>query len=162
MKRPQPDELTRLIEAAVKAGRSKWLRHSAMPGLHPSRISALAAWLTGLGLALSHLLSLSGKQHPPYFWLFTCTLLVSYSLPFVLLLALRIPSTPLHIRAVTMGLFAAICSISLFVPSRRFLPGYHPDAFESLLYLFVPLVECSLIAVYFFFRWTLVVVRPKR
>jgi hypothetical protein len=125
------------------------------------KFGALVSWLIGLGLALRHLVVLSGKQQPHEFWRFTCVLLIFYSIPFVLMLSLSIPGTPSRARIITKSLFVVICSVSLLVPSRRFFPGYQPEALESLVYIFVPLIQCFLIAAYGIFRWASVLARWK-
>ena len=95
-----------------------------------------------------HLLFLAGARRPPGFWPFTLGLLVCYSLPFLVLWMIRTPKEPLRARSVGRALFVVIFAISLFLPTRRFFPGYHPESLEGLAYLFVPLLECGLIALF--------------
>jgi len=42
--------------------------------------------------------------------------------------------------------FILVFIISIFLPIRRFLPGYRPGELEGLDYLFVPVFEGGLIA----------------
>lgn len=114
--------------------------------------SVIPIWILGTILAISHLLFLGGAQHPPGFWTFTGALLVCYSLPFIALSRIRIPEAPSPERLITQTLFVVVLTISLFLPARRFMPGYHPAALEGLAYLFIPAFEVALIALFLLVR----------
>lgn len=114
--------------------------------------TVILLWIVGSLLAISHLLFLGGADHPPGFWVFSASLLLCYSLPFLLLTRIRIPQAPWPERLITQILFVVVLTISFLLPSSRFLPGYHPDALEGLEYLFVPAFECGLIAIFLAIR----------
>jgi hypothetical protein len=65
---------------------------------------------------------------------------------------IRIPQVPQPERLITQILFVVVLTISLLLPSGRFLPGYYPDSLEGLGYLFVPAFECGLIAAFLAIR----------
>ena len=114
--------------------------------------TVILVWILGTALAISHLLFLGGQV-----WNWSVSkglwpLLVCYSLPFVALSRIRIPERRSPERYITLTWFVLILAISLFVPARRFMPGYHPVALEGLAYLFVPVFECALIVLFLFFR----------
>ena len=111
----------------------------------------IAVWVVGVALALSHLLYLAGSPLPG-FWLFTGVLLACYSLPFLMLTQIRVPEEKLSLRVVTLLFSGFILAVNLFIPAKRFLPGYRPQALEALVYLFSPILECVLIAIFFVIR----------
>jgi len=114
--------------------------------------SVILTWILGTVLAIRHLLFLAGDRHPPGFWTAAAGLLFCYSLPFFLLWWIRIPEQRSSGRSVTRALFVIIFAVSLWIPVRRFLPGYRPVALEGLAYFFIPMLECGLIALFLFCR----------
>ena len=114
--------------------------------------TVILIWILGTVLAISHLLFLGGSQHSRDFWTFTGALMVCYSLPFFALSRIRIPEGPSPERYITLTLFVIVFAVSLYVPTRRFMPGYRPVALEGLAYLFIPVFECALIALFLFVR----------
>ena len=104
-------------------------------------------WIVGVPLAVSHLYFLAGSDHPPGFWLFTAGLLVSYTVPFYALTRIRIPEPPVQ-KYSTVALFLFILGVNLYIPLQRFMPGYHPDALDGIVYLFTPVYELGLIAIF--------------
>lgn len=109
-------------------------------------------WIVGTLLAGSHLRYLAGADLRPGFWPFAAFLLACYSLPFFALTRIRMPERQSTQRHLTLVLFIFIFAISLFIPTRRFLPGYHPAALEGLVYLFLPVFEGGLIALFLVVR----------
>ena len=59
-----------------------------------------------------------------------------------------VPPNPSLERYVTLSLFILIFMISIFIPIRRFLPGYHPAELEGVAYLVIPILEGGLIALF--------------
>ncbi|MGI8959232.1 MAG: hypothetical protein ACR2IV_05645 [Bryobacteraceae bacterium] len=115
--------------------------------------SLLVIWMLGTVLAIGRLLALAGEaQHSAGFWQFTAGLLFCYSLPFFILLWIGIPDRRSPEQYITLTLFVLICAISLFIPTRRFMPGYHPAALEGLAYVFIPAFEGGLIALFLLVR----------
>ena len=104
-------------------------------------------WILGSALVLVHLLKQAASE-PRGFWLFLCGALVCYSLPFFVLTLIRIPESRSPQRYIFLTLFVLVFAINLFIPVRRFLPGYRPKALEELGYLFLPIVELGLIALF--------------
>ena len=105
-------------------------------------------WIFSILLAANHLLFLSGRQRPAEFWVMSFVLLCCYSLPFLFLVMIDVPPNPSLERYVTLSLFILIFMISIFIPIRRFLPGYHPAELEGVAYLVIPILEGGLIALF--------------
>jgi hypothetical protein len=105
-------------------------------------------WILGSVLAVSELLPPAGSKPDAGYWGFLCGSIVSYSLPFCVLMIIRIPEIRSPQRYIVLTLFALVLAINLFIPVRRFLPGYHPKALEGLAYLFLPPVELGLIGLF--------------
>lgn len=105
-------------------------------------------WILGIALAVSHLLFLADYKLASGFWVYSCGLLVCYSLPFLALTILRIPEARSAQRYILLTLFVLVIATSLFIPVRRFLPGYHPAALEALTYLFLPFYELGVIVLF--------------
>ena len=106
-------------------------------------------WILGSAWVVSDLLPPPGSKPDPGYWTYLVGSVVSYSLPFCVLMIIRIPESRSPQRYVFLTLFALVFAFNLFIPVRRFLPGYHPTAFEGLVYLFLPPVELGLIALFF-------------
>jgi hypothetical protein len=109
-------------------------------------------WIFGAALALLHLRFLAGSDLRPGFWLFAIFLLACYSLPFFLLARIQLPENKSPSRYATLALVAFILALSLFLPTRRFFPGYRPEALEGLGYLFVSVAESGLVALFLIIR----------
>ena len=77
-----------------------------------------------------------------------CGSVVCYSLPFFVLTMIRIPESRSPQRCVLLTLSALVLAINLYIPVRRFLPGYRPKALEALVYLFLPPIELGVIALF--------------
>lgn len=118
--------------------------------------AVIAIWPLCLVLAALHLFSLAGDRHPPGFWIGISALLACYSLPFLLLCYLRSPGT-----TPSRTLFVIVFAVSLWIPVRRFLPGYRPVALEGLAYFFLPILECGLILLFIVVRAVVNGVRSK-
>jgi hypothetical protein len=103
-------------------------------------------WILGSALVVSDLLA--GSKPGPGFWAFLVGSLACYSLPFLVLRIIRIPESRSPQRYIFLTLFVLVFAINLFIPVRRFLPGYRPKALEELGYLFLPIVELGLIALF--------------
>ena len=112
------------------------------------KVIVTGVWAAGVVLAIMHLRFLAGSELHPGFWPFTGFLLVCYSLPFFWLTRIHIPAKRSPQKYIILTLFLMILTISLLLPTRRFLPGYHPEALEGLAYLFVPSIECGLIGLF--------------
>jgi len=115
----------------------------------------VAIWPLCLVLAALHLFALAGDRHPPGFWIGVSELLACYSLPFLLLCFIRSGTTP------SRALFVIVFAVSLWIPVRRFLPGYRPVALEGLAYFFLPMFECGLILLFIVVRTVVNAVRSK-
>jgi hypothetical protein len=123
----------------------------------------MVVWVSGAALAVSHLRYLAGSDlHPAGFWSFTGFLMACYSLPFFALTQIHVPENRSPQRYLTLALFASIFAVSLLIPARRFLPGYHPEALEGLAYLFIPIFECGLIVLFIVIRTAIARLNPKR
>jgi hypothetical protein len=105
-------------------------------------------WAVCLVLAINHLLFLATYDLKPGFWLFTFFLLVCYSLPFLLLMNVRIPETLWPQKCLFMTFLALVFAMSLFIPLHRFLPGYRSEPLESLAYIAIPVVQVGLIVLF--------------
>jgi hypothetical protein len=116
-------------------------------------------WIFSVLLAMGHLLFLSGDQRPAGFWFICGGLLLCYSLPFLALSMIRIPPKPPLERYLILTLFILIFIISIFIPIRRFLPGYHPASLEGVAYVFIPIFECGLIGLFLFVRYAISIIR---
>lgn len=108
--------------------------------------ATILIWIFSILLAASHLLFLSGHQHSADFWVYFYAVLCWYSFPFLILVMTRIPPNPSPERYVILTSFILVFIISIFFPIRRFLPDYHSGELEGLVYLFIPVFECALIA----------------
>jgi hypothetical protein len=104
-------------------------------------------WPIGLGFALGHLLFLTGYEISVGLVAALAVALACYSLPFFLLILLRPPPGHRLKAALATGVAACVIAINLYIPLRRFLPGYHPEPLEALIYLAAPLAECVPIAI---------------
>ena len=105
----------------------------------------IALWILGLALVSIHLLpDLTSSR-----WLAVCGLLVCYSLPFLALTIIPIPRSRSPQRYILLTLFVLVLAINVDLAVFPFLPGYRPRALEILTYLFLPLLELGLIAVFF-------------
>jgi hypothetical protein len=106
-------------------------------------------WILGSAWVVSDLLPPAGSKPDPGYWTYLVGSVVSYSLPFCVLMIIRIPESWSPQRYILLTLFALVLAINLFVPVRPFLPGYHPKALDGLVYLVLPPVELGLIALFF-------------
>jgi peptidoglycan/LPS O-acetylase OafA/YrhL len=109
--------------------------------------TTILIWMSSLLLGANHLLFLAGNDRQPGFWIWTSALLACYSLPFLGLLMMRIPQNPSVERYMILTVFILVFVISIFLPTRRFLPGYRPAELEGVAYLLFPLFEGALIIV---------------
>lgn len=116
------------------------------------KICVILLWVLGCALVVSHLQSLAappGAPQPgPIFWRYAYSSLIAYSLPFFVLMCLRVPQGQTAERYIRLTLFGVVLGTSLYIPAGRFLPGYHAKALEGLVYIFMPLFEFGLIAVF--------------
>jgi len=106
-------------------------------------------WILGSALVVSNLLPPAGSKPDSGYWAFLCGSVACYSLPFCVLMIIRIPESRSPQRYVFLTLFVLVVAFNLFIPVRRFLPGYHPKALEGLVYLVLPLMELGVIALFF-------------
>lgn len=107
-----------------------------------------SVWVSGVVLAMLHLRFLAGSELHPGFWPFAALLLVCYSLPLFWLTTIQVPQRKSPQKYITMAFFFFILAVSLLLPTRRFFPGYRPDALEGLAYFFLPIAECGLIGAF--------------
>jgi len=114
--------------------------------------TVIVVWLLCMALAVSHLMYLAAYDYKPGFWIFTMGLLACYSLPLFVLTRIRIPEKRFPMRYMTLALFILVCTVSLVTPLLRFMPRYHPSALESLIYIFVPMMELGPIVLFFIVR----------
>ena len=108
----------------------------------------ISAWILGAALVVVHLLRHIASE-PHGFWLFSCVVLVCYSLPFFVLTIIRIPDSRSPQRYILLTLFMLILAFNLFIPLRSLLPGYHPKALEDLGYVVLPFFELAAIGLVF-------------
>ena len=108
----------------------------------------ITAWIVGSVLVAIQLMFSAAFDVNPRFWLFLCVLLACYSLPFFFLSIIRIPQGRSPQRYILLTLFALVIGTNLFIPVNCLLPSHHPKALEPLGYIFLPLFELVVIALF--------------
>jgi hypothetical protein len=116
------------------------------------KIIVIGVWVSGVVLAMLHLRFLAGSELHPGFWPFAAFLLAAYSLPLFWLTRIPVPQRRSPQKYITLAFFLFILAVSLLLPTRRFFPGYRPDALEGLAYFFLPIFECGLIGAFLIAR----------
>jgi len=109
----------------------------------------ITMWILGSVLVTIQLMSSAAFDLNPRFWLFSCGLLACYALPFLVLSIIRIPQDRSPQRYILSTLFALVIATNLFIPINCLLPSHHPKALEPLGYVFLPLFELGVIALFF-------------